>query len=140
VAEPSRPEPGFPSFTIGVIICTQVVTKNREEGSMAESVEVVELELIPIPPDTIASAKEELVPLVEAALREVGREDLLSEKQIQIQIEKAFPTDQVIIVGLTLLSGIALETYKTLILPRLKERFEVKQKSKRGRKGSKNKK
>ena len=107
---------------------------------MAEPVEVIELQLIPIPPDTIASAKQELMPLIEAALYEAGREDLLSEKQIQIEIEKTFPTDQAVIIGLTLLSGIALETYKALILPRLKERFEVKQKSKLKRKAGKVKK
>ena len=97
---------------------------------MAAPVEVIELRLIPIPPDTIASAKQELMPLIEASLHEAGRESLLSEKQIQIQIDKTFPTDQAVIIGLTLLSGIAVETYKALILPRLKERFEVKQKSK----------
>lgn len=98
---------------------------------MAETPEVIELELTPIPPDTIASAKAELIPLIEATLHEAGREDLLSENNIQIQVEKTFPTDAAIIVGLTLLSGIALETYKQLILPKLKERFEVRQKSKR---------
>jgi hypothetical protein len=97
---------------------------------MPDKPEVIELELTPIPPDTIASVKEELMPLIAATLREAGREDLLSEEHMQIQIEKTFPTDAAIIVGLTLLSGIVLETYKELILPRLKQRFEVKEKSK----------
>jgi len=98
---------------------------------MPETPEVIELELTPIPPDTIASAKAELMPLIEATLRETGKADLLSEKQMQIQVEMTFPTDATIIVGLTLLSGMALETYKELILPKLKKRFEVRQKSKR---------
>jgi hypothetical protein len=55
---------------------------------MSEPVEVIELELTPVPPDTLASSKEELMPLIEAALRDAGREDLLSGKDIQIQIEK----------------------------------------------------
>jgi hypothetical protein len=98
---------------------------------MSEPVEVIELELTPVPPDTLASSKEELMPLIEAALRDAGREDLLSGKDIQIQIEKTFPTNEVIIVGLTFLSNVALETFKALILPRLRRRFEVRQRSKR---------
>ena len=90
----------------------------------------IELELTPIPPDTIASAKEELLPLIKSTLRDAGRADLLSKDHLQVQIEKTFPTDAAIIVGLTLLSGVALETYKSLLLPRLKKRFEVKQKPK----------
>lgn len=107
---------------------------------MPETPEVIELELTPIPPDTIASAKEELMSLIEATLREAGLEDLLSEEHIQIQIEKTFPTDAAIIVGLTLLSGIALETYKGLILPRLKKRFQVKERSRRKKQKGKGKK
>lgn len=107
---------------------------------MPEPPEVIELELTPIPPDTIASAKEELTPLIEATLREAGREDLLSEEHIRVQVEKTFPTDAAIVVGLTLLTGIALETYKELILPRLKRRFEVKEKSRRKKQKGKGKK
>ncbi len=77
---------------------------------MPEVSEIIQLELTPIPPDTVASAKTELMPLIETALREAGRSDLLSDEHIQIQIEKTYPTDEVIIVGLALLSGIALET------------------------------
>lgn len=102
---------------------------------MPETPEVIELELTPIPPDTIASAKADLMPLIEATLREAGRSDLLSDGQIHIQVEKTFPTDAAIIVGLTLLSQLAVETYKGLILPKLKQRFEVKQKSKRKKTG-----
>lgn len=101
---------------------------------MPDPLEVIKLELTPIPPDTIASGKAEVLPLIQATLREAGRADLLSDEHIQVQVEKTFPTDAAIIVGLTLLSGIALETYKELILPRLKQRFEVKQKPKPGQK------
>jgi len=106
---------------------------------MLEIPEVIELELTPIPPDTIASTKEELMPLIEATLREAGRGDLLSEEHIQIQVEKTFPTDAAIIVGLTLLSGIASETYKELILPALKRRFKLRKKPKGKKKSKKGK-
>ena len=98
---------------------------------MSEIPEIVELELTPIPPDTLASAKKELIPLIKTTLHKSGRDGLLSDEHIQIQIERTFPTDAAIIVGLTLLSGIALETYKGLILPVLKEHFEVRRRSKR---------
>jgi hypothetical protein len=90
--------------------------------------EYIELTIQPIPPDTVSSAKADLIPTIEAALREAGQEQLLIEGQIQIEVEKTFPTDQAIVVGLMFLSGIALETYKEIVLPRLKKRFRTKQK------------
>ncbi|MBM3135517.1 MAG: hypothetical protein FJZ89_09615 [Chloroflexi bacterium] len=95
--------------------------------------EVFELTIAPIPPDTVASVKDELLRYIEETLQEKGLEELLAEGQIQVEIEKPFPTDQVVIVGVTLLSAMALETYKEIILPELKKRFKVWQK--RHRKG-----
>jgi hypothetical protein len=92
------------------------------------SAEFIELELRPIPPDTLASAKQEVLPLVAAALREAGQEQLLNDGHIQVEVEKTFPTDEAIIVGLTFLAGIGIETYK-FMLDVLRERFEVKERS-----------
>lgn len=91
----------------------------------------VELVIAPIPPDTLASVKAELEQEIEAVLRESGHEDLLSSGQIQVEVEETFPTNEVITVGLTLLSGIALEVLKATVIPRLKKRFEVKQRRQR---------
>ena len=99
--------------------------------------EYIELTIQPILPDTISSVKADLLSTIEAALREAGQEQLLTEGQIQIEVEPTFPTDQVIVVGLTLLSGIALETYKEIVLPRLKKRFRTRQKRKRKGKSKK---
>ena len=96
-----------------------------------EEADYIELIIEPIPPDTISSVKAEILPTIEAALREAGQDQLLSEEQIQIEVEQTFPTDEVIVVGFTLLSGIALETYKEIILPVLKKRFKVWQKRRR---------
>jgi hypothetical protein len=96
--------------------------------------EVIMLELIPIPPDTIASGKEEIQEFIETELRKAGVNHLLSDNHISIQIEQTFPTDQAIVVGITLLSGIALETFKTIVLPALKRKFEVKQRTQRSKK------
>jgi hypothetical protein len=92
--------------------------------------EHIELAVVPIPPDTLASVKAELQGEIEAALRETGHEGLLTDGQIQFEIEQPFPTDEVIIVGFTLLSGMALEVFKATVIPRLKKRFEVRQRQK----------
>jgi hypothetical protein len=97
---------------------------------MTEVSESIELELEPIPPDTIASSKAELTSIIQKALQEAEQDDLLSNAQINIQVEKTFPTDAVIVVGFTFLSGVALETYKALVLPALKKRFAVRERPK----------
>lgn len=97
---------------------------------MTEPLESFELELEPIPPDTIASSKAELMSIIQQVLKEVGKDNLLSDGQIDIQVEKTFPTDAAIVVGLTFLSGAALETYKALVLPALKKRFAVRERPK----------
>ena len=99
--------------------------------------EYIELSIQPIPPDTVSSVRAELLPVIEDALRQAGQEQLLKEGQIQIEVERTFPTDEVIVIGFTLLSGIALETYKEIILPALKKRFRASQKRRRKGKGKK---
>lgn len=90
----------------------------------------IELVIAPIPPDTLASVQAELEQEIEAALRESGHEDLLTSGQIQVEVEETFPINEVIIVGLMLLSDIAVEVFKATVIPRLKKRFEVKQRRK----------
>jgi hypothetical protein len=97
-------------------------------ASISEEAQYIELIIEPIPPDTISSAKSEILPTIKNALREAGQEQLLDEKQIEVEVEKTFPTDEVIVVGFTLLSGIALATYTGIILPELKRRFKAWQK------------
>jgi hypothetical protein len=98
---------------------------------MSEFAAAIELELTPIPPDTIASGKAELMAIIEASLREHGQTQVLADEQMRVSLEKTFPTDAVIIVGLTFVSQLAIETYKAIILPALKQRFEVRQRAKR---------
>ena len=104
---------------------------------MTEDSGVIELELTPIPPDTIASGKAEIMAIIEASLREHQQTQILSDEQLLVSVEKTFPTDAVIIVGLTFVSSLAIETYKAIILPALKRRFEVRQRSKRKKRSGK---
>ena len=103
-------------------------------GEEAEYIEVI---VEPIPPDTLSSIRADILPVIEAALREAGQEQLLAEGQMQIEVEQTFPTDEVIVVGFTLLSGIALETYKVVVLPALKKRFKAWQKRRQASKRKK---
>ena len=99
--------------------------------SNSREAEYIELTIEPIPPDTVSSVKAEILPTIENALREAGKEQLLDKEQIQAEVEQTFPTDAVIVVGFTLLSGLALETYKEIVLPALKKRFKTRQKRRR---------
>lgn len=94
----------------------------------AGEAEYIELIIQPIPPDTVSSVQSELRPIIEDALREAGREQLLTEGQMQVEVERTFPTGEVITAMVILLSPIAHETFKEIILPVLKKRFLVKQK------------
>ena len=96
--------------------------------AMSEQIETIELELRPIPPDTTASVKQEIMPLIETAFHQAGQPELLTNGQVEVEIERTFPTDEAIVVGLTFLAGIGLETYK-VILEVLRERYEVKERS-----------
>lgn len=102
--------------------------------------EIIELLLEPIPPDTVDTIKAELVPLVQEALREAGREQLLVDGEIRIEFEKTIPIDWVglskiaTVAVFTLVTLIAVENYKAFVIPTLKKRFKVKAKKRRKKK------
>jgi len=99
--------------------------------------EIIELLLEPIPPDTADTIKAELVPLVQEALREAGREQLLVDGEIRIKIEKTIPIDWIelsriaTVAVFALATGIAVESYKAFVIPAIKKRFKVKAKKRR---------
>jgi hypothetical protein len=97
---------------------------------MADSVEVIELEISPIPPDTIDSCRAKLLPYIEATLREAGQDSILSQEHMNIQLERTFPTDAAIIAVITLLTGMALKTYEAVVITGLKKKFNVREKRK----------
>ena len=94
--------------------------------------EIIELLLEPIPPDTLDTIKAELVPLVQEALREAGREQLLVDGEIRIEIEKTFPIDWVefskiaTVAVFRLATGIAVACFKEFGIPAIKRRFKVR--------------
>jgi hypothetical protein len=88
----------------------------------------IELTIAPIPPDTIARVKIEIIPCIQEALRESGQERLLESGELKVTVERGVPIDLVATAIVTLLSNVALETFKTIVLPQLKKRFTVKAK------------
>jgi len=99
--------------------------------------EIIELLLEPIPPDTVDTIKAELVPLVQEALREAGREHLLVDGEIRIKIEKTFPIDWVelsriaTVAMFALATDIAVESYKAFVVPAIKKRFKIRAEKRR---------
>lgn len=97
--------------------------------------EYIEVIAEPISPDTLSSVEADLVPTVETTLREAGREELLAEGDIQVMAERTFPSDDVVVVLFRLASPVALATYQEIVLPALKERFQVLQRRRRRKSG-----
>ena len=115
--------------------------KVNAQADAEEIVEVIELLIEPIPPDTVDTIREELPTLVREALIEAGQEDLLTTGQIEIQFEKGVPIDWIELSRIAagagikatfgLLSGMALKTFEAIVLPRLKKRVKVWEKQRR---------
>jgi len=95
---------------------------------MDDAAEFIELELRPIPPDTVASVKQDVEQVIQEALRSREQARLLPSPQVLVEVQRTFPTNEAIIVGLTFLAGVGLETYK-FILDVLRERFEVEERA-----------
>ncbi len=102
-----------------------------------EEPEIIELVITPIPPDTIQSVKQEIVPLVEAQLRENGLDVLLADGHFKMQTEQTFPTDAETLAIIAIVGPMAKDTYKELILPLLKRHFGVEAKPRQKDKAAK---
>ena len=100
---------------------------------MDERAETVELAITPIPPDTASATKDELLAYVEQTLRDAGHADLLAAGQLQVEVERTFPTDAAVLLGITVLSRMAEETFRQVVLPALKRRYGVEERPARGK-------
>lgn len=105
--------------------------------------ETIELLVAPIPPDTVATVKAEVATAIRDILEENGQANLWEDGEIKVEVEKTLPLEeQLVIVGVQLLSTVAVETFKAIVLPKLQKRFEVKKrksKKKKAKKSSKKK-
>jgi hypothetical protein len=95
---------------------------------MSEFPSIRQLEVTAAQPDTVSTIKEELKPIIETALREVGQEALLAKGDISIDVEQTFPAaDAIVMATVTLLSKMAYDVFTQVVLPKLKERFKVEE-------------
>jgi len=110
-----------------------------DEHGEPSSAEYVELLVAPIPPDTVATVKAEIVPIIQQILEEDNKSRLWEEGEIQVEVEKTLSLEeQLVVVGVQLVTAMAAKTFEVLVLPKLKKRFEVKKrKSKRKQKAKK---
>lgn len=100
----------------------------RGDETMDESNDTTEFAIVPIPPDTLSSTKDDLIPYIEQALRAAGYDNLLADEQIRLEIEQTFPVDATVMLGITALSRMAEEAFRQVILPALKRRYGVEEK------------
>ena len=84
----------------------------------------VELEIRPIPPDTVSSVRESFDEIVDAALAETGQTDLRRGGGVAVDLEQPFPGSEILIA---IVSGIAIETFKEVVLPVLKRRLSIQE-------------
>ena len=83
------------------------------------------LTLTPISPDTVSEARAEFERTLEAEKARGTQDSATLRDDLVVRFERGFPVDASIIVALTFASGIALEAFKALILPRLQKRMHV---------------
>ncbi len=89
--------------------------------------ETIELLVAPIPPDTVATVKAEVASAIRDILEESGKANLWEDSEIKVEVEKTLSLEeQLVIVGVQLLSTVAVKTFETIVLPKLQKRFEVK--------------
>jgi len=111
----------------------------HNEHTKPNTIEFVEFLVAPIPPDTVATVKAEIASVTQQVLEEGDQAQLWDEGEIQVEVEKTLSLEeQLVVVGVQLVSALAVKAFENLVLPKWKERFEVKKrKSKRKRKSKK---
>jgi hypothetical protein len=87
---------------------------------------MVQIEITPLPPATFSTTEQELLPLIEKAIRQQGHGDLLDSGDLRIQIEQTFPTSVVIIIVVTYLCKAALKVVEKVVIPVLQEKYGVR--------------
>ena len=113
------------SVSVIAVFITFLMKMKWSRGFELEEIEVI---AAPLPPDTVASIETELPHKIKTALQTADREQLLTKGEMQINIEKTFPTDDAVVLVFRLASEVAFETYKEIVLPNLKTDYKVLQK------------
>jgi hypothetical protein len=107
---------------------------------MSEDFTTEVVELVPIPPMTVETVQREVEKYIEQGLRESGKSELLKDGKISVAVEDTFPTAEAVQVFITIAGPIATETFRQVILPWLKKKFETRAKGSKSKTGSPRKK
>lgn len=86
----------------------------------------VRLELRPSGIENVELVRYNLPRFLEETLRADGKLELLERQEMQLEFEETFPTAEVIVAVLTLLSHLAIEYWKYRLEKKLKEEYDVK--------------
>ncbi len=92
---------------------------------MTEPNEILRLEITSVPPDTAASVRKDVLELIAKALSEESGGRSIAPDDILVETRKPFPTDPLVVVIVSFVTQLALEFFKTVVLPKLKARFVV---------------
>lgn len=100
--------------------------------------EKIELLVAPIPPDTVATVKAKVASVIRDILKESGQANLWEDGEIKVEVEKGLSLEeQLVVVGVQLLSALAAKTFEIIVLPKLQKRFEVKKRKRKKKKAKK---
>jgi hypothetical protein len=87
----------------------------------------IQIEITPVPPATLSTTEKELLPLIEAAIRDQGQGALLDSGELKIQIPQTFPDTAVTVIVVTYLCKAAYEVVKKVVIPVLQKKYGVRQ-------------
>jgi hypothetical protein len=86
---------------------------------------LVVMKVHPVGSQTLESIESSLPDYVEQAAREDGMTPLLDRGELKVQVKDKFPTDQVVLIVVTLVGQAALEYYKYHLKKKLQDKYDI---------------
>lgn len=99
----------------------------------------IELIIKPEGKQTVDEIEGELEAYVQDVLREAGEQHLIDNGELRIEVEEGTPDPTIVAAIIAIVGAFALETYKELILPKLKKRYKIIDEKERKGKSKKDK-
>jgi hypothetical protein len=87
----------------------------------------IQLEITPVPPATLSTTEKEVLPLIEAAIRDQGQGDLLDSGELKFEVQQTFPGTLVTIIVVKCLCKAAYKIVEKVVIPLLQKKYGVRQ-------------
>lgn len=88
----------------------------------------IQLEITPLPRAKLSTTEQELLPLIEGAIRNQGQGALLDNGELKIQIPQTFPAGTTVtVIVVTYLCKAAYDVVKKVVIPVLQKKYGVRQ-------------